>query len=71
MIWLVFYKIPDHYGLISKTEETLFITTHSKTSFDTEALVDNIISIAREDDYIAQSPLLTEEYGRNKRLRSR
>ncbi|CDW76431.1 UNKNOWN [Stylonychia lemnae] len=70
MIWLVFYKIPDHYGLISKVKETIMIQANRAGSYENEALVDNIIQIARDDDMIAQSPLLSDE-GRQKRLRSK
>lgn len=53
MIWLVFYKIPDQFGLISKTKDTLSISLGRKTSIDSEQMVENIISMAREEDFIA------------------
>jgi len=44
MIWLIFYKIPDHYGLISKVRESIIISANRKGSGENnEALVDNII----------------------------
>lgn len=59
MIWLVFYKIPDHYGLISKTKasDKLIVTsssTYRKSSVDTEALVvRDFVSMSKDDDFIS------------------
>eukprot|EP00347_Sterkiella_histriomuscorum_P006135 403353934 len=72
MMWVIFYKIPDHYGLISKTKPDMYIgPDNTRLTIDSESIAENIIQISREDDFIASSPMMSDEFGRKQRMRLR
>ena len=48
MIWFVFYKIPDHYGLISKSKRLSRFDGASGELND--STIDNLISISKDED---------------------
>ena len=64
MLWLAIYKIPDYYGLITKSSSQLNVSSQRKTSngedFEVTG-VESLIKISKEDDRRASEPRIDEE----------
>lgn len=55
MIWFVFYKIPDHFGLISRSKRLSRFEVASGELID--PTIDNLISISKDEDtFLRGSP---------------
>jgi hypothetical protein len=66
MIWTVFYKIPDHYGLVSVVKDQLDISTSQSFMIENEAAVTQFM--IDTDDYLTQSSIVATDILKRKRI---
>ena len=56
LIWFIFFKIPDNYGLLAKGSDdrqlkmTMFRTNHKSEYNDVEKVVDELSQMKKEDE---------------------